>query len=148
MHGIILLIHILAATVWTGGHLILATTILPGALRRKSVDELLRFESGYERVGIPALILLVLTGLWLAFRLVPDVGEWVNLQNPLALGICIKLTLLALTAAFAVDARLRIIPGLSEKNLNSLAWHIVPVTVLSVLFVATGVSFRTGWLFA
>ena len=26
-------------------------------------------------------------------------------------------------------------------------WHIVPVTILSILFVFVGVSFRTGWLY-
>jgi len=44
----------------------------------------------------------------------------------------------------AADAKLRIIPRLSEKKLISLAWHIIPVTIISVLFIVTGVSFRTG----
>jgi len=45
-----------------------------------------------------------------------------------------------------VDARLRIIPRLSASNLRALAWHIVPVTLIAVLFVITGVGFRFGWL--
>jgi hypothetical protein len=57
------------------------------------------------------------------------------------------LALLAMTMAFAADARLRIIPNLSATNLVSLAWHVVPVTAISVLFVAVGVSFRTGWFY-
>jgi hypothetical protein len=48
---------------------------------------------------------------------------------------------------FAIDARLRVIPVLSEKNLSVMAWHIIPVTIFSVLFVVAGVSFRTGWLY-
>ena len=67
MHGIALLLHVLAATIWTGGHLILALTVLPPALKEKSPSALLRFESGYERVGIPALVIQVVTGLMLAF---------------------------------------------------------------------------------
>jgi len=147
VYGILLLLHVLAATIWTGGHLVLALTVLPRVLKEKSPSELLRFESAYERVGIPALLIQVATGVWLAHRMVPDVSQWFALDNPVSRLIGAKLFLLAVTIALAADARLRTIPKLSEDNLTSLAWHIVPVTVVSVLFVVIGVSFRTGWLY-
>ena len=147
MYGIFLFLHILAATVWTGGHLMLATIVLPRVLRERSPDELLRFESRYERIGIPALLIQVATGLWLAFRLVPDATQWFDLDNPVARPIAAKLVLLAVTIVFAADARLRLIPNLSRENLTAMAWHIVPVTIVSILFVAAGVAFRTGWLY-
>lgn len=147
MHGLLLLLHVLAATIWTGGHLVLTLVVMPRVLRNKSPSELLQFESGYERLGIPALLIQVTTGLWLAHELVPDVGQWVSPDNAVSRVIAIKLTLLALTMALAADARLRIIPNLSVDNLGSLARHIVPVTAISVLFVVVGVSFRTGWLY-
>lgn len=147
MYGIVLLLHILAATVWTGGHLVLATTVLPRVLRERAVESLVQFESGYERIGIPSLIIQVVTGLWLAYRLVPDVTEWFNLANPICRPIAAKLVLLAITIVFAVDARLRIIPKLSADTLPALAWHIVPVTIVSVLLVVVGVAFRTGWFY-
>jgi len=147
VYGIIFLLHILAATVWTGGHLVLALTILPPALRQRSISELQWFESAYEKIGIPALIVQVVTGMWLAHRLLPDVVEWFNFYNPIARPIAIKLLLLFTTVAFALDARIRVIPKLTEERLTSLAWHIIPVTLVSVLFIIVGVSFRTGWLF-
>lgn len=147
MYGTLLLLHILGATVWTGGHLIVALTILPRVLKQRAPAELLRFESTYERIGIPALLIQVATGLWLAYRMVPDVSQWLAFDNPVARLVGTKLVLLALTMVFAADARLRIIPRLSEKNLIALAWHIIPVTVISVLFVVVGVSFRTGWFY-
>jgi putative copper export protein len=147
MYGMLLLLHILAATIWTGGHLVLALTVLPRVLKQKSPSELLRFESAYERIGIPALLIQVATGVWLAYRMIPDMSQWFDFGNPVSRLIGMKLLLLAITVAFAVDARLRIIPQLSEDNLPSLAWHIVPVTATSVLFVFVGVSFRTGWLY-
>jgi putative copper export protein len=146
MYGTLLLLHILGATIWTGGHLVLALVVLPKVLREKAPAELLRFESGFEKIGIPALLVQVATGLWLAHQMVPDVGQWLDFGNPLSRGIGAKLMLLAITIAFAADARLRIIPRLTEKNLTALAWHIIPVTVVSVLFVVVGVSFQTGWL--
>ena len=57
MYGILLLIHILAATVWTGGHIVLSIVILPRVLKERSPEELLRFESVYEKIGMLALIL-------------------------------------------------------------------------------------------
>jgi putative copper export protein len=147
MYSYILLLHVLAATIWTGGHLVLATTILPRVLKEKATSDLLRFESGYERIGIPALIIQVVTGLWLAHNLMPEISLWFSVGNPISRLILVKLILLLLTVLFAIDARLRIIPNLTEKNLMSLAYHIIPVTVISVLFVIVGVSFRTGGLF-
>lgn len=146
MYGTVLLLHLLAATVWTGGHLVLALTILPRALRDRSVVDLQRFEAAYEWVGIPALVIQVASGGWLAYRLVPDVARWFDVADPIGRVVAIKLMLLALTVAFALDARLRVIPRLSAANLNALAWHVIPVTVIAVLFVAVGVSLRTGWL--
>jgi len=147
MYGLLLLLHVLAATIWTGGHLVLALTVLPRVLKEKSPAELLRFESAYERIGIPALLIQVATCLWLAYRIMPDLSQWFDFGNPVSRLIGMKLLLLAVTVAFAADARLRIIPRLSADNLRSLAWHIVPVTAVSVLFVFVGVSFRTGWLY-
>lgn len=147
MYGTMLLLHILAATIWTGGHLVLAIAILPRVLRERSPARLLEFESAYERVGMPALVVQVATGLWLAHRMVPELSRWLAFGDPVATLVGVKLLLLATTVGFALDARLRLIPKLSEKNLGALAWHIVPVTIVSVLFVVVGVSFRTGWFY-
>ncbi len=147
MYGIMLFLHVLAATVWTGGHLVLATTILPQALKNRDIEFLSRFENAYEKIGIPALIIQILTGLHLAFRLLPDFSQWFDFSNPVARIIIMKLALLGCTFALAIDARLRIIPKLSQDNMASLAFHIIPVTALSVLFVVAGVSFKTGWFY-
>ena len=96
---------------------------------------------------MPALILQVITGMMLAYRLIPDVSQWFNPASPLAHGIMAKLLLLTLTIGFALDARFRVIPTLSEKTLTVMVWHIIPVTLFSILFVVVGVSFRTGWLY-
>lgn len=147
MYGTMLLLHILAATIWTGGHLVLALTVLPRVMRKRSSSKLLEFESAYERIGIPALVVQVATGLWLAHRLVPEISRWLAFDDPLARLVGVKVLLLATTVGFALDARLRLIPRLSERNLRSLVWHIIPVTLLSVTFVVVGVAFRTGWFY-
>jgi len=147
VYGIALFLHILAATIWTGGHIVLSVVILPKVLESRSAEQLLEFESVYEKIGMPALIIQVVTGLWLAFNLLPDVEQWFDLSNPLAHGILGKLSLLGLTLCFALDARFRVIPSLRSETLADMAWHIVPVTLFSIMFVAVGVSFRAGWLY-
>ena len=146
MHGTLLLLHILAATIWTGGHIVLSVVILPRVLRERSPERLLEFESVYEKIGMPALIIQVVTGLMLANQFLP-IGQWFDFSNPVSRPIAAKILLLLLTVCFALDARLRVIPKLSESNLVTMAWHIVPVTIISVLFVVVGVSFRTGWTY-
>ncbi|NIM71075.1 MAG: copper resistance protein CopD [Xanthomonadales bacterium] len=146
MYAIALTLHALAATVWTGGHLVLVSVVLPDVLRGRDVARLRQFEAGYERIGMPALIVQVATGAWLAHQRVPGVANWFDLSNPVARLIAIKLALLLITVALAAHARLRLLPALSERQLGALAWHIVAVTLASVGFVVVGVAFRTGGL--
>lgn len=146
MYTIALMFHVLGATVWTGGHLVLSFCILPVALKERSPDYIRRFEQRFEKIGIPALALQIATGLYMAFQLQADVSHWFGFDTPISQTLTLKFSFLAATALLAVDARLRIIPHLTEHNLKSLAWHVIPVTVISVLFVLVGVSFRTGGL--
>jgi putative copper export protein len=147
MYATIVFLHVLGATIWVGGHLVLALTALPRALRARDPRILLGFESGFERVGMPALVVQVLTGLWLAHNAVPRLADWFDLSNRLSLHILAKLALLALTLALAASARFRVIPRLRPETLPVLAYHIALVTLAGVLFVAVGVSIRTALLF-
>ena len=143
MYKYVLLAHILGATVWTGGHLVLATRILPDVLRKRSASMLLDFEKRYELLGMSALAVQIATGLWLAARLVPF-HLWLSLGNPYSRMVVLKLTCLALTACFAADAQLRVLPNLRDENVHTMVPHIVSVTTLGVIFVIAGVGFRTG----
>ena len=145
MRAVLLTLHVLGACVWAGGHLVLALAVLPRALTRRDPNILRAFEEPFERIGIPALVLQVLTGVWLATQFVPA-GRWLAFGSDLEVRIGIKLLLLALTVALALHARLRVIPNLGASNLGLLAVHIVIVTMLAVALVIVGVDFRTGAL--
>lgn len=142
MHEVVLIIHVLAATIWTGGHLVLAVTVLPRALRRGDASIVHGFESGYEKIGIPALVLQVLTGFHLAMTRLPDASDWFRFADPASTWIPVKFICLLATVGLAAHARLRILPDLTADRLRALAWHIVPVTILSVIFVIAGVLIR------
>ena len=144
MYATALFLHVLGATIWTGGHLVLALAWLPRVLRERSPEQLLRFEQGYERIGMPALVVQVVTGVWMAWQMVPSVAAWLSPETPVARAIALKLGLLALTALIAAHARLRVIPRLTAATLPLMAWHVAAVTLISVAFVAVGVSLRFG----
>jgi putative copper export protein len=146
VRALLLTLHILGACVWTGGHLVLATTVLPRALARRDARILRAFEEPFERIGIPALVVQVLTGLWLAGQFAP-ISRWLAFGNALETRIGVKLVLLGLTVVLALHARLRLIPRLDAADLRMLAAHIVVVTALAVALVVVGTSFQTGGLF-
>ena len=147
MYKWLLALHILSATIWAGGHLILSIGLLPQALKKKDVSSITNFENVFEKIGIPSLIIQVLTGLYLAFELTGgNISQWFDFKSFHGIHISLKLLFLILTLFLAFHARFRIIPKLKEENLNSLAVHIISVTVLAVLLVLTGVSFRVGGL--
>lgn len=145
LYPLLLTAHVLGATVWTGGHLVLCLSILPGALRARDPGPVLRFEAAYERVGLPALLVQVATGLGLAQALLPSPAAWFD-GGPVARLVSIKVALLAGTVVLALHARLRILPGLDAARLPLLAGHIVGVTLLAVLFVIAGLAPRAGLL--
>jgi hypothetical protein len=49
--------------------------------------------------------------------------------------------------ALALDALFACCRNSTKSPATDIVRHIVPATILSVLFVAAGVSFRTGWLY-
>lgn len=143
---VLVILHTLGASVWAGGHLILAVTILPGALKNRDPDRIHQFEEHFEGFGLAALLLQVITGLWLTWLYFPGLQNFLAFQSYLSIYIGIKLLLLLGTLALAIHARFFIIPNLTKENLNSLAYHIVGVTTLAVLFVVVGAGIRLGGL--
>lgn len=146
LFALLLLAHVLGATVWTGGHLMLCLSVLPAALRTHDPEPVRRFESAYERIGLPALLVQVASGLGLAWTMLPDAAAWISVDTPVARLVGIKLALLTATVVLAAHARLRLIPRLDASRLPWLGAHIVGVTAFSVLFVAAGLGLRIGLL--
>lgn len=68
MDGTLLLLQIIGATIWTGGHIILSIMLLPQALKHRCPERLFELESIYEKIAIPTLIVQVVTGVMLARR--------------------------------------------------------------------------------
>jgi putative copper export protein len=142
--SLLVIVHALAATVWTGGHLVLDLGVLPKALRMRDASAIRAFEETFEPLGLGALAIQVASGLGLVWIVLPGFRGLFNPANPIGLLAGIKLLLLAATAALALHARLRLIPHLTNDNLSPLAWHIRGITVLAIAFVVVGAGIRLG----
>ena len=76
---LLVIVHALAATVWTGGHLVLDLGLLPRALRERSAAQIRVFEEPFEPLGLTSLDIQVLTGLWMGWI---DLPGFLGLSAP------------------------------------------------------------------
>ncbi len=70
--ALLVIVHALAATVWTGGHLVLDLGVLPRALRDRSAAVIRSFEETFEPLGLTGLAWHIrgITALAIAFVVV------------------------------------------------------------------------------
>lgn len=145
-HHILLILHLIAATVWVGGHLLLAIRYLPKALKSKDVEIIKSFEKQYEALGLPALLILIITGIWMAYDYGITVSQWFSFSGALEKVVSIKLLLLFSTLLLAIHARLFIIPGLSAARLKLMAAHIIMISLIGLAMLVLGTFVRVGGL--
>mgnify|MGYP007063412016 FL=1 len=113
----LVILHVIGATIWTGGHLVLSTTVLQKALKLKDKNILLDFEEQYERIGMPALLSQIITGVILAIYYSNDFWIIFLMDNKIHTIITIKVILLIITSATAIHAKIKVLPSLSNDSL-------------------------------
>lgn len=147
MHHLLLIIHLIAATIWVGGHLVLAIGYMPRALKYKDFSYIGNFEKKYEPIGMPSLLLLVITGISMAYDYDAGLKSWFSFSNSIETVVSLKLSCLLLSVCFAISAQTRVLPKLRKGNLNKLpemAVHITSVTLLGVTMLVLGSFVRYG----
>jgi putative copper export protein len=145
-HHVLLVVHLISATIWVGGHLILWITIMPKSLKRKNPDLIINFERQYEALGMSSLALLVTTGVWMTYQFGIPISDWFSFSSPMERVVSLKLTLLLCTVLFAISAQTRVIPKLkyNPDKLPEMAVHITGVTLLGVTMLILGSFARYG----
>ena len=146
-HHILLVLHLIAATIWVGGHLVLAIGYLPKALKHKDFSYIGNFEKTYEPIGMPSLAVLIVTGILMAYDYNAGFSSWFSFATPIERVVSLKLTFLLTTVCFAISAQTRVLPKLRKGQLNKLpemAVHIICVTLIGVLMVILGSLVRIG----
>ncbi|WP_264551154.1 copper resistance protein CopD [Flavobacterium sp. N2038] len=144
LHHFVLVIHLLAATVWVGGHLLLSICYLPLALKKKDPQIILNFERRFEALGMSSLILLIITGIWMAYDFGVTSETWFSFSGGFEKVISIKLLLLLLTFICAICAQFFVLPNLNQNNIKKMAVIILSVTTIAVTMLILGSTLRYG----
>lgn len=146
MHKMALILHLLGASVWVGGHLYLLIRLMPKFVKTDDVKGFIAFEKSYEPLGMIALVVQVLTGLYMMNDLVP-MSMWTSHLGYLSWLIGAKLGWLFLTIITAIHARFFVVAKLmngthTPNTLKVMALHVGLICLWSVAFVITGVGFK------
>ena len=148
-HHILLVLHLIAATIWVGGHLVLAIGYLPKALKHKDFSYIGNFEKTYEPIGMPSLAVLVITGILMAYDYNAGFSSWFSFASPIERVGSLKLAFFLTSICFAISAQTRVLPKLRKGQINKLpemAVHIICVTLIGVVMVILGSLVRIGGL--
>ncbi|MBL0333086.1 MAG: copper resistance protein CopD [Chlorobi bacterium] len=143
---VVLILHIIGASIWAGGHIILLFVFLPKALKEKNFKIIETFEIRFEKIGIPSLISQIVTGVILAYHYNVNFLTWFSFSTPIEKVVSIKLLLLILTLILAIHAKFFIIPKLNNSNLFNLGIHITLITLTAVSMLIIGTFIRFGGL--
>lgn len=146
MMKLALFLHLIGASIWVGGHLYLLIRLMPKFVRDHDVAGFLAFEKSYEPLGMTALAVQIITGLYMLNAITP-VATWLTPMGALTALIHAKLTWLVLTIITALHARFRVVAKLERGNYNDstlkvMAVHVGLICLWSLCFVATGMAFR------
>lgn len=144
LHHFLLILHLIAATIWVGGHIILCFIFLPKALKNKAPEIIIDFEKQYGPVGMPALFVLIVTGVWMAYDYGVPLQQWFAFSGGIETVVSTKLMLLFTTFAVAIHAQKAVIPKLSNQNLKEMALHILAITIIGIAMLVFGSTIRFG----
>ncbi|MGQ1945366.1 hypothetical protein [Ornithobacterium rhinotracheale] len=92
MFKLALILHVLGAAIWVGGHLVLLFGYVPKAVKNKDCSIIEGFESKYEPIGVPALIIQIITGIYMAFFYFDY--KFMSFSNGLERAVNVKIILL------------------------------------------------------
>lgn len=143
-HHALMVLHLLAAAVWLGGHAVLVLGYVPEAIRSRDPRALLDNYQRLNRIGLPALLIVAVTGLWLASNWLPEVGLWFDASLPISALILTKLALLILTLLLLGYLRLRVLSALTPDRIIRLGVVLALLALFATMAAAIGPSFRYG----
>lgn len=146
MHHLILILHLLAATIWVGGHLILLLKYVPEAFKNNTLNDINFFRKNFERLGKPALVILLVTGVILAYDHNIPVQKWFQFEVGIEKIVSLKLILFFSTLVLGFSAVKFVFPSLKNKPTALLYIFILLLTLISVAMLVLGSLVRIGGL--
>jgi putative copper export protein len=143
-HQIILIIHLLAASIWVGGHLFLVLRILPATIQQKNISILSDFRVKFGRIGMPSLFILVITGILMAYDYNVTISKWFSFSSPIEKIVSTKLLLLFTSLIIAIHSQKFVFPKLTSERMLLAIIEITLVTIIGVTMLILGTLVRIG----
>lgn len=141
----LLILHILGASIWIGGMLILTIGILPRAKKAKNSSIIKNFESSFHILGMVALTIQLLTGFRLAMIYAGGMKHLFDFaNNHAAVLFAWKLVLIILTMLCFVMFKKKKLSNLTDDNISSLSLVIWVLTLLALGLMVLGLGFSRG----
>jgi len=129
-------LHIIGAAALAGGHLIFALGVLPRAMRARDSEMLLSYQKAFTPVGHTALLIQIVTGLWLAMPYFAN-------RTGATMLVEIKILLLILILGITIHAKVRVAKKLPE-SMGAFAGHVVANALLATTLLVLGSALRFG----
>ena len=135
-YKLLVVFHIIGAATLAGGHLIFALGIVPGALRNKDADALRAYSKAFTPVGHAALLVQLITGIWLAVPYFQGRQAGVQLVEA-------KFLVLFLIIVITLHLKVRVAKKLPD-SIGLFAGHVMANATLAVVLLVLGAGLRLG----
>jgi len=142
--SVLVILHILGASIWIGGMLIMALGVLPKAKKAKSASLIKDYEGSFHILGMIALTLQFLTGFRLAMIYTGGMKGLFDFSNHLAVLFVWKLALLILTMVLFVVFKKKTLAKLTDENIGSASNMIWNITIFAIALMVLGLGFSRG----
>ncbi|MER3327946.1 MAG: hypothetical protein RIF34_00095 [Candidatus Kapaibacterium sp.] len=142
--SILVILHILGASIWIGGMLIMALGVLPKAKKANKASILLDYESSFHIIGMIALTIQFITGFRLAMIYTGGMKGLFDFSNHLAILFAWKLALLLLTMGLFVFFKKKTLAKLTDENIASASNMIWNITIFAIALMILGLGFSRG----
>jgi putative copper export protein len=143
-HQIILIIHLLAASIWVGGHLFLVLRILPATIQQNDISILSSFRAKFSKIGMPSLFVLFVTGVLMAYYYDVTVTKWFSFSSPIEKIVSTKLLLLFISLIIAIHTQKFVFPKLTSESMLLAVIEITLVTIIGATMLILGSLVRIG----
>lgn len=137
---ILILLHILSATVWIGSLLILVISIIPKSLKDKNFSNMINFEKSNHILIMSSLTIQLITGIRMAMIYLP-MSQWFSFSSPVSHKIVTKLLLIIVSMIVYV---FNITLNLKKEKYKQAAQTYIILAILALLLAYTGVTLRLG----
>lgn len=142
--SVLIILHILGASIWIGGLLIMALGVLPKAKKANNSSLLKDYEGSFHILGMIALTLQFLTGFRLAMIYAGGMKGLFDFSNHAAVLFIWKFVLILLTMGLFVIFKKKTLSTLTDSNISSASVMVWILTIIALALMILGLGFSRG----